>query len=164
LKPVALGAAGCTLLWLALSVGGDWHERAPFARLPVPHLDLWARMRGWTEALSALAPLIRTHPERAVIANRRDLLAHGGYVLRDQELRWIAWNPEGKVRSHFDLATRMPSPGDTAAYWLLTKGAPAESILHRFARARRVAAAGAERVQLELWEVQGFTPAAGATR
>jgi len=158
LKRIAWAALACTALWTALSAAGDLRRWLPEGFAPrAAHLDLWKRMRGWDEALAQLQPAVAAAGPRLVVANSRNLLAHGPYAWRGLPLDWRSWNPQPEHwRHHFDMVA--PLTAATAAatpLWLLTEGAPEPALLQRFATTRRIASASSDRVRLELWEAEG---------
>ena len=80
-----------------------------------PHMDLWARMRGWEQVFGALAPALAQHPGLPVAALVPRLLNHSR----------PAWAELG-VGLVLDRATAPPLIADQLDRWLLPKIEPVE--------------------------------------
>ena len=116
-----------------------------------PHLDLWARMRGWQPALDSLqAKAVQAHLPVAV--TERDLLVHARYVWRDQPLTVKAWPGSGRPRHHYEQFEPLWSAGQPpAAVLVLSQGEPTAAQRQAFAHWQRVDQARWGRLDLQLW-------------
>lgn len=88
--------------------------------MPPPRaLDLWARMRGWTPALQALAPAARAPLARGavLIGADRTLISHGRHAWRDLPgADWHAWRPDSRRPpvDHYQLVAGWPATASAA--------------------------------------------------
>lgn len=140
------------LLSAAIAQGGDlrrWIGRPAAAGKPA--WDIWSRMRGWHEALGALAPALAPHRELPWVTSDRTLLVQTGYELRALQPELRSWSPDGQVRHHFDWKQPLRPDAAPAALVFLGDEAPDAALLALYPLARPLAQAKSGRVQLQAW-------------
>lgn len=139
------------LLSAAIAQGGDlrrWIGRPAAAGKPA--WDIWSRMRGWHEALGALAPALEAQRQLPWVTNDRTLLVQTGYELRALQPELRSWSADGQVRHHFDW--RQPlRPDAVPALVFLGDEAPDAALLAHYPLARPLAQAESGRVRLQAW-------------
>lgn len=139
------------LLSAAIAQGGDlrrWIGRPAAAGKPA--WDIWSRMRGWHEALGALAPALAPHRDLPWVTNDRTLLVQTGYELRALQPELRSWSPGGQVRHHFDWKQPL-RPDAVPALVFLGDEAPDAALLAHYPLARPLAQAESGRVRLQAW-------------
>lgn len=121
-------------------------------QLKSPHLDLWARMRGWEPALQTLEPTV-AQQGLPVAVNARDLLVHARYVWRDQPFNVKAWPGSGRPRHHYEQFQPLWQPGQAppAAVVLLSEGEPSAQLRQAYPHWQRLQQARWGRLDLQLW-------------
>ncbi|MEO0003704.1 MAG: hypothetical protein RLZZ22_1396 [Pseudomonadota bacterium] len=143
------------LLSAAIAQGGDlrrWIGRPATAGQPA--WDIWGRMRGWHEALGALAPALAPHRDLPWVTNDRTLLVQTGYELRALRPELRAWSPGGEVRHHFDWKQPLRPDAAPAALVFLGYEAPDAALRALYPLARPLAQAESGRVNLQAWLLQ----------
>jgi 4-amino-4-deoxy-L-arabinose transferase-like glycosyltransferase len=117
-----------------------------------PHLDLWARMRGWEPALQALAPAV-LQAQLPVAVSGRDLLVHARYVWREQGLVPMAWPTPGRPRHHYEQFETLWKAGEPPppALLLLSEGEPDAQRRQTYPHWERLGQARWGRLDLQLW-------------
>lgn len=139
------------LLSAAIAQGGDlrrWIGRPTVAGKPA--WDIWSRMRGWHEALGALAPALEAQRDLPWVTNDRTLLVQTGYELRALQPELRSWSPDGQVRHHFDWKQPL-RPDAVPALVFLDDQAPDAVLLAHYPLARPLAQAESGRVRLQAW-------------
>lgn len=133
--------------------------------------DALVRMRGWHSAFEQLDaslddPRLKGLP---LVTDKRLLAAQASYEWRKHEnLRVMAWNPQGLKRNHYELQQSMPNTVGQDVLVLLDDSSDAAAILARFAWTRDVAQSvvqvGPDRqVKLKLVLARGFVGYDNAT-
>lgn len=158
-KTLAVWVLTGLLLSAAIAQGGDlrrWIGRPAAAGKPA--WDIWSRMRGWHEALGALAPALETQRQLPWVTSDRTLLVQTAYELRALQPELRAWSPGGQVRHHFDW--KQPLRPDAApALVFLGDEAPDAALLAQYPLARPLAQAESGRVRLQAWLLERQPPA-----
>jgi len=169
-RTAAVVAALHLLVLTALPLAGTVARAAGGPQvLPLRHLDLWARMRGWNHAFAALEAPARQQfdadPRTVLLGTDRTVIAHGQYAWRDTGWRWHAWRPDASRRptDHYQLTAGWPTnpAADTAATVLIVsegEGLPADWLARfeppeRLGAARQTRARGQD-LQLVLWRTR----------
>ncbi len=117
-----------------------------------PHLDLWARMRGWDSTMASLLPTVARHAPLPVAVSERDLLVQARYAWRGQGLTVAAWPSEGRPRHHFEQFEPLWQPGQRPeAVLVLTENEPTPAMRQAFAHWQRLDEAHWGRLHLQLW-------------
>ncbi len=117
-----------------------------------PHLDLWARMRGWDAAMASLLPTVSRQAPLPVAVSDRDLLVQARYAWRGQGLTVAAWPGEGRPRHHFEQFEPLWQPGQRPeAVLVLTEDEPTPAMRQAFAHWQPLDQAHWGRVHLQLW-------------
>lgn len=130
--------------------------------------DIWARMRGWDETLSALRPALDARPGLAVVATERDVLVQARRVWRSAARPVLAWPAEGRPHNHYQQFEALVPAGAGAAAWpqavlLLCEDRPAPDQHARYARWQPLAQALAPSGRrLALWQGDGLRAAPAA--
>ncbi len=151
--------AAWVLVGLALSAaivqGGDLRRwiGSP-ATAGKPAWDIWGRMRGWHEALGALAPALAPQRDLPWVTNDRTLLVQTGYELRALRPELRAWSPGGQVRHHFDWKQPLHLDAAPTALVFLGYEVPDAALLALYPVARPLAQAESGRVNLQAWLLQ----------
>ena len=146
-----------TVLALALPAGAALMGALPSvqqgAMRPGPHLDLWARMRGWEPALQQLQRAVQDHPDLPLAATSRELVAHARYEWRDLDRPVMAWPASGKPRHHYEQFEALWAKGQhpPARLLLLTDAPLSDHFKQQYPNWRRLDAAQAASLKLELW-------------
>ena len=146
---IALGVA----LSLVLARGGDlrrWFRAGPLSE--TNQWDVWARMKGWHEALAQLK-LARDAqtPNLPVVASGRTILTEVAYEWRDREKPW-AWNEAGLVENHFDWWRHLDAQQHPVVLFVGGEVPPRLAAL--YPQAQHLASAHSGRVRLQLWRLQ----------
>lgn len=120
---------------------------------PGPHLDLWARMRGWEPTLQQLQVAAKAQPDLPLAATSRNLVAHARYQWRDLNRPVMAWPPSGKPRHHYEQFEALWAAGQRPPErMLLLTDAPLSSHYKiQYPHWRRLDAAQSGKLHLELW-------------
>ncbi|WP_202428117.1 hypothetical protein, partial [Malikia spinosa] len=116
-----------------------------------PAWDIWSRMRGWHEALGALAPALAPHRDLPWVTSDRTLLVQIGYELRALQPELRSWSPGGQVRHHFDWKQPLRPEAAPAALVFLGDEAPDAALLALYPLVRPLAEAESGRVRLQAW-------------
>ncbi|MDH4391788.1 MAG: glycosyltransferase family 39 protein [Aquabacterium sp.] len=90
-------------------------------------LDLWARMRGWPEAMAALQPVLQAHPQALLVGTSRQVMAQTGYHARRLGLQRAGWQDDslGPAQHHYTLHCRWrPVRGGARSVLILSDGPP----------------------------------------
>jgi 4-amino-4-deoxy-L-arabinose transferase-like glycosyltransferase len=69
--------------------------------------DAYKRSKGWRALAAQVAVLQEKHSNSTVLAQDRELIAELTYYLPQPPADVVSWNPQGKVRHHYDLVTSM---------------------------------------------------------
>jgi len=140
------------LLPAALSLASLAPQVREHAQRQTPHLDLWARMRGWEPALTALAPTA-LQANLPVAVHDRDLLVHARYVWRDLGLLPMAWPAAGRPTHHYEQFEALWTAGEPPppALLLLSDGEPAAQQRQAYPHWQRLGQARWGRLDLQLW-------------
>ncbi|HVZ44670.1 MAG TPA: glycosyltransferase family 39 protein [Ramlibacter sp.] len=149
-------AAAGVVLAAVLALAGH----AQIALTGRDNLDLWARMRGWTEALEALRPSLDALPGLPVVASRRDLISHADYVWRSAHRPVFAWPYPGTPDNHFAQFRPLRHPGEALPQQvlLLAESGPDEAMRAAYPEWSRLASATSGRVTVQLWMGAGRRP------
>jgi 4-amino-4-deoxy-L-arabinose transferase-like glycosyltransferase len=127
-----------------------------------PPLDLWGRMRAWEAGFDHLRPHAEPLAGAILVSPTRQALSQALYHWRDLGLRPAAFNPDGRIRNHYEfrcpwsLAARERGP-----MLVLTEGPRPPSLEAAFERieplavVRRPRSAGRE---IELQLAVGYGP------
>ncbi|WP_306544732.1 ArnT family glycosyltransferase [Malikia spinosa] len=151
-KVLATWVLAGLLLSAAIAQGGDlrrWIGRPAAAGKPA--WDIWSRMRGWHEALGALAPALAPHRDLPWVTSDRTLLVQIGYELRALQPELRSWSPGGQVRHHFDWKQPLRPEAAPAALVFLGDEAPDAALLALYPLVRPLAEAESGRVKLQAW-------------
>ena len=137
----------------ALSLASLSEQVRQNAQKSSPHMDLWARMRGWEQVFGALAPALAQHPGLPVAASARNLVVQARYAWRDQARPVMAWPRSGKPRNHYEQfeplwATGQPQP---PAVLVITEGEPDTELKQAYPHWQRLKQARWGRLNLQLW-------------
>ncbi|MGY0194007.1 ArnT family glycosyltransferase [Leptothrix sp. BB-4] len=129
LLALALQTGLCAAVPLAQPMSQVWHIRVdPEAPALPRRLDLWARMRGWPQALATLRPSVAAalaqSPDAAVVTTSRSVVAIAAHAWRDLPVPWRAWSAGGPAHSHYELTARWPGPFDRPGPVLVLADAP----------------------------------------
>jgi 4-amino-4-deoxy-L-arabinose transferase-like glycosyltransferase len=134
-------------------------------------LDVLVRMRGWHSAFEQLDasledPRLKGLP---LLTDKRLLAAQASYEWRKHDnLRVMAWNPQGLKQNHYQLQQSMPNTVGQDALVLLDDTDEGDAILSRFAWKRDVAQSAVQvgpdrQVRLKLVLARGFVGYDNAT-
>lgn len=122
--------------------------------------DPFRRMRGWDSIGVQVGRVLAEHPDAVLLADDRDHMAELLYYARPYSAGAVKWNPDGRVRDHYDLVAGIGRyAGDR--FVLATREPGATHVLPRFAGARRLPDAvvplryGGER-RYELYLLEGY--------
>ncbi|HPE58696.1 MAG TPA: glycosyltransferase family 39 protein [Thiolinea sp.] len=75
-------------------------------------LDVYKRLKGWDELGRQYLVLQQQYPQAVPLASERAILSELAYYARPAGLGIVSWNPDGLLRHHYDLVTRLPQqPG-----------------------------------------------------
>lgn len=69
--------------------------------------DLQKRLKGWDSIGQQYQAIQQQYPEAILLADGRDVLSGLAYYARPQGLRGLSWNPQQKMRHHYDLVTTL---------------------------------------------------------
>lgn len=154
-KALAAWVLAGLALSAAIALGGDLRRwtGAPVAA-GKPAWDIWGRMRGWHEALGALAPALAPQRNLPWVTNDRTLLVQTGYELRALRPELRAWSPGGQIRHHFDWKQPLRLDAAPPALVFLGYEAPDAALLALYPVARPLAQAASGRVNLQAWLLQ----------
>jgi 4-amino-4-deoxy-L-arabinose transferase-like glycosyltransferase len=169
---VAALAQSQRLLWIKLSVG--LHLLAALAvynfdataRLlgieMTARTDIAKRLRGWDAAGQQVSDILAAHPGAALLTDERKLTASLMYYVRPHPFDAVKWNPSGRVRDTFDLATTMQGR-EGKDFILVTEGdlAHVAPLLTRFESATRLEPVRVEirrdyAIAFDVYHLQGF--------
>ena len=162
-KVLATWVLAGLLLSAAIAQGGDlrrWIGHPATAGKPA--WDIWSRMRGWHEALGALAPALAPHRELPWISNDRTLLVQTAYELRALQPELRSWSPDGQMRHHFDWKQPLRRDAAPAALVFLGDEAPDAALRALYPLTRPLAQAESGRVHLQAWLLERQDPALAA--
>lgn len=146
-----------TALAFALPAGASLMGALPSvqqgAMRPGPHLDLWARMRGWQPVLQQFEARLQAHPGLPVAATSRELVAHARYVWRALDRPVKAWPGSGKPRHHYEQFEALWAPGQRAPerILLLTNAPLSDHYKKQYPHWQRLDTAQWGKLNLELW-------------
>ncbi len=151
-RALAVSTLVGVLLPAAVSLASLLPQVRAHAQVQSPHLDLWARMRGWEPALQALAPAARK-AQLPIAVGARNLLVHARYAWRDEPLQPMAWPRAGRPRHHYEQFETLWPAGQTPppAVLLLTEGEPGAEQRQAYPHWQRVDQARWGRLDLQLW-------------
>jgi hypothetical protein len=108
-------------------------------------------MRGWHEALGALAPALAPQRDLPWVTNDRTLLVQIGYELRALQPELRSWSADGQVRHHFDWKQPLRPDAAPAALVFLGDEAPDAALRALYPLARPLAQSDSGRVHLQAW-------------
>ncbi|MDP4302099.1 ArnT family glycosyltransferase [Leptothrix discophora] len=112
---LALHTAAGAVVPLAQPLSQVWHDRVDAGSTLPRRLDIWARMRGWPEALADLhgraGQALREHPDAPMLTTSRSVVAIAAHGWRDLPVRWRAWSAGGPPHSHYELTAAWPRAG-----------------------------------------------------
>ena len=146
-----------TALALALPAGASLMGALPSvqqgAMRPGPHLDLWARMRGWEPMLQQLQVTVKAQPGLPLAATSRELVAHARYQWRGLDRPVMAWPPSGKPRHHYEQFEPLWGAGQRPPerMLLLTDAPLSSDYKKQYPHWQRLDAAQWGSLNLELW-------------
>lgn len=157
LLSVALGVA----LSLVLALGGDlrrWVSPQPLSERN--QWDVWARMRGWHQALGQLQAA-RDAQQRhwPLVADSRTTLTEVAYEWRDWPRPW-SWNEAQQIEHHFDW--RRPLQPEAQPVVLFVGEALPPRLAQHYPQATLLASARSGRVRLNLWRLRRSDDGASA--
>lgn len=69
--------------------------------------DVYKRLRGWDELGQQYLAIQAQYPQALPLAEERGILSELAYYTRPIGLKLVSWNPEHKLRHHYDLVTRL---------------------------------------------------------
>lgn len=116
--------------------------------------DVWARMRGWHEALAPLRPALLGHPDLPLAATERDVLVQAAYAWRDLPRNIRAWPADGPPQHHYAQFHALAAPGEPwpPAVLVLLADEPDATMRAAYPRWQRLAGAQAATGRhLSLW-------------
>lgn len=118
-----------------------------------PHMDLWARMRGWEPAFAALAPTLARHPDLPLAATARDLLVQSRYAWREPPRQAQAWPRVGRPRHHYEQFQPLwaPDQAPPPVVLVLTEGEPGADLRQPYPHWERLEQVRWGRLDLQLW-------------
>lgn len=67
--------------------------------------DIYKRLRGWDELGQQYLAIQAQYPNALPLADERGILSELAYYTRPAGLQIVSWNPEAKLRHHYDLVT-----------------------------------------------------------
>lgn len=137
----------------ALSLASLSEQVRQSAQKGSPHMDLWARMRGWEQVFGALAPALAQHPGLPVAASARDLVVQARYAWRDQARQVMAWPRSGKPRNHYEQFEPLWTTGQIQppAVLVISEGEPDTELKQAYPHWQRLEQARSGRLNLQLW-------------
>jgi len=98
-------------------------------------LDPMKRIRGWDKVGDRISLLLAEHPGARLLADERKVLATLTYYVNPHPFDAIKWNPDGRVRDHFDQTTTLPVGVGQYIYVTENPNVP-EGVIARFAQAQ----------------------------
>lgn len=98
-------------------------------------LDPMKRIRGWDKVGDRISLLLAEHPGARLLADERKVLATLTYYVHPHPFDAIKWNPDGRVRDHFDQTTTLPVGAGQYIYVTENPNVP-EGVIARFAQAQ----------------------------
>lgn len=69
--------------------------------------DVYKRLRGWDEIGKQYLAIQAQYPKALPLAEERGVISELSYYARPAGLKIVSWNPEHKLRHHYDLVTRL---------------------------------------------------------
>lgn len=166
LVPIATPKPNRWLVWVLVSnlllTGIVVHLHALSGGKLPGKLDVMVRMRGWQEAFDNLRPAI-TSPEvkgLPILSPQRLYLTQSVYHWRDLNVEVMAWNPQGKRQSHYQLMHSLPDQVGLDAL-LVTDNPTPDDILQRFSnykllQSTKVMTAPDKAIELHVFVLRGF--------
>lgn len=100
-----LGLVVNTALWVGL-----YHYEALAQRLGIEITaknDIYKRLRGWDQLGQQYLAVQAKYPTALPLAEERGLMSELAYYARPAGLQLVSWNPEHKLRHHYDLVTTL---------------------------------------------------------
>lgn len=98
-------------------------------------LDPMKRIRGWDKVGDRISLLLADHPGARLLADERKVLATLTYYVNPHPFDAIKWNPDGRVRDHFDQTTALPVGVGQYIYVTENPNVP-EAVIARFVQAQ----------------------------
>lgn len=101
--------------------------------------DPYKRVRGWSELGAAVEAVQARHPGTLLMTRDRMLTAQLMYYVSPRMQTVVKWNPEGRVRDHYDLVTSLEGREGQDFLYLQGPGPLAGDVARRFVTHQRVA-------------------------
>lgn len=123
---------GLLMLGLILNTAlfiGLYHYQAIANRLGIELTaknDVYKRLRGWDEIGKQYLALQANYPQALALAEERGLMSELTYYARPAGLNIVSWNPERKLRHHYDLVTSLAGRTGQEFLFVSTGHLPAE--------------------------------------
>jgi len=73
--------------------------------------DHYKRVQGWDALGAQVAALLRQNPGTRLLSHERDTISELSYYARPESAGAVWWNPEGRIDSHYALATTLHGEG-----------------------------------------------------
>lgn len=80
--------------------------------------DLRKRLKGWREIGAQYKTIQAQYPQAVLLGVERTILSHLAYHAKPKEL--MTWNPQQKIRHHYDLHGMLKQKNKTKAYLFVT--------------------------------------------
>ncbi|HPY40719.1 MAG TPA: glycosyltransferase family 39 protein [Thiolinea sp.] len=87
--------------------------------------DVYKRLRGWDEIGQQYLALQAKYPNALPLAEERGVMSELTYYARPAGLNMISWNPEHKLRHHYDLVTSLDGREGQEFLFVSTDALPA---------------------------------------
>lgn len=88
--------------------------------------DIYKRVRGWDALGQQYLAIQAQYPNALPLAEERGILSELAYYTRPVGLQLVSWNPERKLRHHYDLVTRLEGREGQSFLFVTSAQLPAE--------------------------------------
>lgn len=134
--------------------------RAALGVTQVARLDPMKRIRGWDKVGEKVSAALAAHPGARLLADERKVLASLTYYVQPHPFDAVKWNPDGRVRDHFDQTTRL-DPGPGAFIYVTEDPNEPKAVIARFEQAQALGRiddhlGGGRGRALSVWWLSGF--------
>ncbi|CAA7616558.1 Transferase and related glycosyltransferases of PMT family [Magnetospirillum sp. LM-5] len=155
-------------LWVSLALnlaamGGLYHFETirPLLGERAAKIDPMRRVRGWELVGERLSAILAAHPGARLLGDERKILASLVYYVRPHPFDFAKWNPEGRVRDHYDQTSSLAA-GEPLMIYVTQNPEPPQDVIRRFDRAEHIDTIrdhidlGARGRPLLVWRLTGF--------